>query len=88
MEEADDDTFEVIERILQSDFFTNGEKEYVKLQFGMSDGFYAALWEAIAHADDENLARLEKGFPEEVAAFRTFKSGDLRRLLKAEGLGF
>lgn len=32
MEEADDDTFEIIERILQSDFFTNGEKEYVKLQ--------------------------------------------------------
>jgi hypothetical protein len=39
MEEADD-TFEIIERILQSDFSTNGEKEYVKLQLGDKENGY------------------------------------------------
>lgn len=82
----DEDTFDQIEGILNSDSFTTGEKEYVKFQFGMSDGFYGHLWEAIAHADDDNLARMKKGFPEEVAAFQTFKRGELRRRLKAEGL--
>lgn len=85
MEEADDGMYEFIKRVLQSDVFTDGEKEYVKFQSGMLDGFYVHLWEAIAHADDESLARLEKGFPEEVAVFRTFKKGGLRQPLKAEG---
>lgn len=52
----------------------------------MLDGFFANLWEAIVQADDENLARLAKGFPEEIAAYQCWKPGDLGRRLKEDGL--
>lgn len=86
MEQALEDNFEKVESVLNSDRFTAGEKEYLKFQLGMSDGFYANLWEAIAHADDDNLARISKAYPEEVAAYKAFKRGELRRRLQDEGL--
>jgi hypothetical protein len=50
------------------------------------DGFSENLWEAIAQADDENLAHLAKGFPEEIAAYHCWKRGELGRRLKEDGL--
>lgn len=53
-DQMEDDQFDTIQEILNSDRYISGGKEYVKFQFGMPDGFHANLWEAIAHADDEN----------------------------------
>jgi hypothetical protein len=81
-DEIEDDPFEIVQEILKSDRYTVGEKECVQFHLGMLDGFSAKLWEAITQADDENLARLGKGFPEEIAAFNSWKRGDLGRRLK------
>lgn len=48
--------------------------------------FYEALWEAIAKADETNLEKLERGFPDEVAAFHDWHYGDLADQLREEGL--
>ena len=49
----------------------NGFDRYLEYQFRrayrMSD-FFEALFKAMGHADTGNLARIEKGFPEEVEA--------------------
>lgn len=38
-------------------------------------------------ADEENLARLARGFPVEVAGFNQWRAGDLGQRLRAAGLG-
>lgn len=50
----------------------NGYDRYLDKQFRQSGGFFSALFDAIAHADGDNLDRLAKGFPSEVAAYITF----------------
>ncbi len=47
------------------------EEEYavVTWQYRLCGGFRAALWEAIARADEGNLARLARGFPAEVGGY-------------------
>lgn len=81
----EEDPFERVQEILNCDRYTAGEKECVQFHLGMLDGFYENLWEAITQADDENLARLAKGFPEEVAAYQDWKRGELGRRLKEDG---
>lgn len=80
------DPFDMVQEILNSDHYTSGEKECVKFHLGMLDGFSENLWEAIVQANDENLARVAKGFPEEIAAFHSWKRGDLCRRLRDDGL--
>ena len=48
------------------------ELAVVSWQFRLCGGFKAALWEAIARADEGNLARLEYAFPIEVEGFRLY----------------
>ena len=48
------------------------EQAVVKWQFGLYAHFYTALFDAIKRADDNNLFRLELGFPNEVGGFLKF----------------
>ena len=53
-----------------------GEKRLVKWQFGYASGFTTSLFLSMAKADDDNLKRFAKGFPEEVAALIRFRTED------------
>lgn len=48
---------------------TEDEEFIVKWQYRMLGDFKKALIEAIKFADESNLERLKKGFPEEVQGF-------------------
>ena len=50
----------------------NGYVLYAKFQLGILGDFYTHLFKAINFADKGNLARIEKGFPECVEAYKTF----------------
>jgi len=66
--------------------FTDGERSYLKFQFRMSGGFWTQMWEAMHRADPENLARLSLAFPEEVAALRAWRVGDLAQRFERAGV--
>lgn len=50
----------------------NGEHKLYEWQYRMSGSFYKSLFEMFCNADDFNLDRLAKGFPEEVEAYRRY----------------
>lgn len=57
---------------------TKGEKGYIfDFQFHFAGSFHRALYEAIHRADEENLLRLQAGFPDEVQGFLAWTRGDL-----------
>lgn len=64
---------------------TNGYGKYLEFQFHRSGSFMTALFEAIVRADDENLARLAKGFPEEVEAHKTWTQISSEEVLRRAG---
>jgi hypothetical protein len=71
-------TMELLNRVLQSTELTNGEKLLLKWQFRLNEGsFDYLLMTAISHADERNSIRLERGFPQEVAAMRRWHQGTL-----------
>ena len=47
----------------------NGYDKYLEYQFHWTGSFYRTLFQAIELADDWNLTKLAKGFPEEVHAY-------------------
>ena len=49
-------------------FGETGYDRYIEYQFHFAGDFYQSLFQAIGRADKDNLARFEKGFPEEVHA--------------------
>jgi len=53
-------------------------------------GFACKLWDAIAHADENNLHRLSLGFPEQVQSFEEFAhgTGDLVERFSKVGVHF
>jgi len=51
---------------------TKGEKFIVDWQYRMGGSFCMALVEVIGRADIGNLAKLKKGFPDEVEAFENY----------------
>jgi len=55
----------------------DGERRYLEFQLGRSSDFYSALFRAIGRADSDNLDKLAGAFPDEVAAYRAWCSGDL-----------
>jgi len=55
-----------------------GCDRYLEYQYGWSGDFYQALWLAIMRADTKNKARLAKGFPEEVEAYRLWSRVGVR----------
>jgi hypothetical protein len=50
-----------------------GERSLYRWQHDTLGGFESALWDALYRADSGNLARLEAGYPEHVAALRRFR---------------
>lgn len=50
----------------------NGFDRYLEFQFRIAGDFYTALFRAIQQADENNLRRLAKGFPEEVEAYKVW----------------
>ena len=79
-------TREKIAEVLESPHWTLGEKMVVKWQFGLLGDFYAALFNAIKRADEDNLTKLAQGFPAEVGGFIQWSAGDLGHRLRAAGL--
>lgn len=71
------------------DALTEGEMFIVEWQYRYQmGGFRTALIEAISHADIVNQAKLAKGFPEEVEAYRNFSrvSGWWEEVQKKAGI--
>lgn len=77
---------ETIGRLLDSPDWSDAEKSVIKWQFRLYGHFYTALWDAIKLADENNLIRLEKGFPLEVYGFKLWSQGGLGKRLRAAGL--
>jgi hypothetical protein len=53
----------------------SGFDRYLEFQYQFTGDFYTMLFRAIGQADDRNLDRLAKGFPEEVEAHVTWTLG-------------
>lgn len=51
---------------------TEAEWQLIFWQRGTAGSFTKALFTAATHADSTNLYRLEKGFPDLIAAFRNY----------------
>jgi len=51
---------------------SHAELKLCEYQYNMGGSFYKHLFEAIYRADDGNLERLERGFPEEVQAYKNY----------------
>jgi len=66
--------------------FTGGERRYLKFQFEMVGGFWTTMFNAMNRADPDNLERLALAFPEEVAALRAWREGDLARRFEMAGV--
>ena len=52
---------------------TSGEQRFVEFQNGDGGTFYSRLFETLLCADHNNLDKLARGFPEEVAAIRNYR---------------
>ena len=50
----------------------SGFDRFLEFQYHFTGDFYTHLFRAISQADDQNLERLAKGFPEEVEAHVTW----------------
>ena len=72
--------------MLASPDWTPAEKAVVKWQWRLYGDFFTALWNAIKLADDQNLARLARGFPDEVEGLHLWREEDLAVRLRAAGL--
>lgn len=79
-------TYTDIERILGDPAFSDSDKEVVRWQYRLTGDFETALWGAIKAADDGNLARLARAFPNHVAGYLAWTRGNLGGRLRAAGL--
>ena len=61
-------------------------KAVLKWQWALYGDFFTALFGAIKRADDENLERLRKGYPVEVAGFLAWNRGGLAKELRDKGV--
>lgn len=77
---------EQIREFLLSPDWTDDEKEVIYWQFRLCGGFKSALWAAICRADDQNMIKLEMGFPKEVSGYRKWTRSDLAQRLRQAGL--
>ena len=85
----DDAHTRAILAVINSPDWTAAEKWVVKWQYQHSlkflGHFEAALAEAIMRADEDNLAKLHRGFPDQVEGFMAWSRGDLAKRLRAAG---
>lgn len=75
-----------IAEIMSSPDWTAGEKWVVQWQFRFLGDFGQALAECICRADEANLARLSRAFPDEVSGYCSWAHGDLGNRLRDAGL--
>jgi hypothetical protein len=66
--------FAGFEGFITTDKLTESQVIIIKWQYGYFGSFYKKMFEAITLADDTNIARIEKGFPELVKAFNLYKT--------------
>ena len=59
----------------------SGHDKYLEFQYRRTGGFFTTLFKAISLADSDNLPKLEKGFPEEVDAFKIWSRQGAEYLL-------
>jgi hypothetical protein len=57
---------------INTDKLTLGEIELIQWQYQGLSSFKERLWKAISTADSANLVALERGYPEQVKAYRAF----------------
>jgi len=55
---------------------TKGEIKFCEYQRGMTGSFFTKLFEAMTVSDGENLEKLKKAFPEEVASYIRYRDED------------
>ena len=77
---------EIFREIMTSDRWTESEKWVLKAQLKRAGGFASALWQCFALADEANFAQLSLGFPEQAAAFLSWRHGDLADRFRAAGV--
>ena len=65
----------------------SGFDKYLEFQYRQSGSFYKKLWEAIHQADEDNLAKLAEGFPEEVEAYKLWTRQGAGALLSKVSAG-
>ena len=79
-------THETIGQFLSSPHWTESEKWVIMWQFNLLGDFQTALASAIKLADEDNLERLRRGFPMQVAGFLQWSQGNLGNRLRNAGL--
>lgn len=60
----------------------NGYDRYLDFQYRQSGDFFRNLFQAIQQADHINLAKIAKGYPEEVEAYKTWTRVGVKEFLK------
>ena len=77
-------TKEQVIKCLTSTKLTVGERFVIEAtQFNSSlSGFGLRLWELLCVADEFNLAKISRGFPEHVAAIYRLRNGELEKVCK------
>ena len=58
----------------------------LKWQYRLYGDFYTNLWEALVRADDNNIAKLALGFPDEVHALHAWRTTWIAQSLRDRGL--
>lgn len=62
------------------------EEIILRWQWGLYGDFFSSLMETIAHADESNLERLARAFPDEVTAYRAWTTTWIAETLRHRGL--
>lgn len=81
-------TRKVLDALNSKDFLPH-EKWVIKMQYRnimLPGNFECKLWEAICAADEDNLNRLSRGFPEQVAGYLAWSQGGLAKKIRKWGL--
>ena len=60
----------------------NGYDRYLDYQYGNLGSFFTSLFQAITKADEINIQKLQRGFPEEVDAYELWSRVSWRAVLE------
>ena len=64
----------IAKTLLKGSHLTSGEKHLLNWYHQMGGSFFNGLFDLMSHADEENLKKLAKSFPEDVEAFKNYKN--------------
>jgi hypothetical protein len=75
-------------KFMKSETMTQAEKDYIfDGQYRNGGSFMRGLYELIQLADEDNIWKLHKAFPDEVDAVLAWTRGDLADRARALGIG-